>query len=319
MNRKTQTLAIAAALACSAPFANAEDYTFQPPSGSWHTPANWSPFGTPGAGDTATIPGGAAHQTCEISADDAACKSITIVGGNFSGRLVIKGKTLTLGQVGTATTSIIDGVLEFVEVSGTPATLAVHNWVTLDTASAFYDQLLHAAAEPSGTERRGEIIRATGGFGVRLRGNLKVNGSFTFLANVDHESDREVSVTSADDVMRFGTGGEAPVPTVSGTGVILVTKGGLIEFRKVLFDLTSSPSWLAKSDGRLEVTDDAPSTSTYYRKLPFDVTVLSGASITFDHNFECYGKLTLQEIGGDQPKVIVRVGHFAIFTPAPID
>ena len=318
MNRTKKTQVIAATLVCISAVASAQTtYTFtdgEELDHSWHSEDNWFPTGVPGAGDTAIIPAPILGiNRCEIYENDAACKIIQI-DGTYN-ELVIQGKTLTLGENAGPTTSTIDGMLDMLSDGETPAVLALKNWVTLEGDHSVGRAVIDAS-KGHGSDWGGQIIRASGALGLRVRGDLQILGSVTFIANVDHRSSREILVTDAADTMIFGTpGGEMPQPILSGNGSI-VCRMGLIEFRRILINLTEAPDWTAGKHGTIEVTNHAP--KTYYRTLPFDVTAEQDGTLIFNHVFESFGKLRLSHdpsLGG--ATVIVRKGYWVHFGPPP--
>ena len=78
-------------------------------SGEWSTSSNWSPTGTPGYLDSATIPSG---KTCNISTSSADIDSVTV-----NGTLHISERSLTI-HGGSNSTSTVNGTLSFNVVSG---------------------------------------------------------------------------------------------------------------------------------------------------------------------------------------------------------
>ena len=91
------------AFLCMAVFAHATAFVWNNAgtSGTWGTTTNWTPNGTPGAGDTVTISNGG---TCNIDGN-VSCLTITITNGNLG----VSGLSRSLNVFGNANLSGMNG------------------------------------------------------------------------------------------------------------------------------------------------------------------------------------------------------------------
>ena len=102
--------------------AGADIKTFEPSSGSWHTPEDWAPDGVPTASDRAVIPSG---KTCNIDSANAIADTIVVAS---TGVLNINpGRTLTLENNNNNIDSApddheINGEVRLLQDTGTPPT-----------------------------------------------------------------------------------------------------------------------------------------------------------------------------------------------------
>ncbi|MBX3636910.1 MAG: PEP-CTERM sorting domain-containing protein [Rubrivivax sp.] len=107
---RLRRLALAAAVAAGSAPAWGIDYVWLGGSGSWTDPSRWSPSGTPGVGDGATLGSGTA--TLDI---DRTIDSLTMTGGNRAGTgtLTTGGLSFSSGSLTGAGATIATGTASF--------------------------------------------------------------------------------------------------------------------------------------------------------------------------------------------------------------
>lgn len=217
----------------------ATDYTFNPTSGNWGTPGNWSPAGIPQDGDTATIPGG---KTCRVEDDDRAATSFQV--GNF-GTLKIVGHSLTI----TADSSFVDkGALIFETDGGNDGELVIGANLSIsgDTSNIY-----------AVDSNRG-VIRTTGDYTLTIDGEINSGpilwGSFDVRVNLVLNGGQ--FVVESGEVLNLGfQGASAASITIQGAGGQVDMGGGVLHVGVVEFlggaDLID---WNAYAGGLIEIS-----------------------------------------------------------------
>ena len=203
-------------------------------SGVWNDPLNWDGAETPEAGDTATIPNG---KTCNVTSANQVADSVTVDAG---GKLVIPDKNLTIGTTSGATTTTINGVLEFEDggSAGTRSELRLEANVTITGSGAIQTVVGEV----------GDITRQATAAVATFTGTLDLIGSLDFNIDVNLGADVQLIVNNASDSMTFGTG--SFTFDLLGSGDVNVSAGSLIFDRT---DLESFTGDFNLSGGEIEV------------------------------------------------------------------
>ncbi|MCG3129921.1 MAG: hypothetical protein FLDDKLPJ_00659 [Phycisphaerae bacterium] len=205
------------------------DFTFTATDGDWSDPNNWSPNGTPGSSDTATIPSG---KTCRISNANQAIKILNVEGTLY----LENGKLLDWGQNATSTSSDLDGTIYFKE----GAYVYIHGTVTL-TGSGLIDSSKSHGGDYGGSFTCDGVNHAK----LILTSDILVRGSMLFW--LDLKLDGIARVNHADDVLSIGSGvscGSGSRPVISGTGLFDISDGQFnVSYVNLNDDTDGMPNW----------------------------------------------------------------------------
>ncbi|MCG3129069.1 MAG: hypothetical protein CHACPFDD_03978 [Phycisphaerae bacterium] len=284
MNTRLYAFLTALTLACAAltaPVAIAGTFTFDGSEGEdWHDPDNWTPPGTPGAGDTAVIPNGL---TCKVKSANAVAEIIQVAG-----TLGLEGYKLTLGSTSGNTTSTIGngGVIYFKKPSTETPELLVHKTVTFDsttlgtitarTASGYGPGLISDADDPANS-------------GIILDSATLLVGNFTITVDVTNNGN--LRSDGGSDTLTLGGSESPPTNALDGSGAMLASGGGTIRINAM--ELDGTMTWTV-NDGTLWLTDKftIPNPGSFDTK----VRVLDG-TLDIDADFLTHGELDFGTAG----------------------
>lgn len=332
------TIGVLGLLTASAP---ATSYTFNSSYGDWDTATNWTPNGTPGSGDTVTIPD---DKICTVSTDDQAAEDVIVEDGGF---LLVIGKTLTIGdelevqdggtaaatnkdstifaevidiQTGgklgieagkfvlginaTSTTSNVDGTVHFKKSGNFTGSLQVRYYVTFEGAGTLTGEADHGY---TGKIERYSVYTGMSqtvyGRGIILDDTVVVKGTMQLDVEIQINANAAVAVDDADDTLTVGEAAEMHLLPfwMSGAGEFQVSAGKMI-FKAIRFSATT-PSWEI-TGGELQLVDVLDS---YFTGLSTEVN-LSGGTLNIDENFGTSGDFDYS--GGT---ITVKSGKTATF------
>ena len=293
--------------------ARAVDYVWKNPgtSGAFETPANWTPStGSPGAGDTATIPAGETEYTVNVN-EALNVASLTVGGTGTAVATVSFDNGLTTNRV-SGDVSVLDrGRLTHKGPEATEAyklilfaeSLAVESGGTIDVENVGYNQGTAPAGLLTGTGHTGQGERATAGYGSIFTPQNHGSGanwwgansgSGTVILNVTDTLRVDGTITasrnSANRNTQFGSAGSVWITagTLAGGGTIKAdtthtadTQGVGTAGRIALYQRTAT-DWSAFTGTISANSQNRSAGGTIYRELPQEaprggvITVRSG-------------------------------------------
>ncbi|KAA0219562.1 MAG: hypothetical protein EDS66_17280 [Planctomycetota bacterium] len=272
----------------------ATTYTFSVSDGDWSDSSDWSPNGTPGAGDTAIIP---ADTTCHVTSNQV----IAVLEVESGGTLRMEGAELLIGLHNNATTSTIDGLVTFETVSSTLAVWRMKGDVTFTgsgtlNASKGSDPDYAARFVCSGLDDGDDRMIVDSG--------LLARGSIELLVDLTLEG--TFRVNDENDVMVLGETTyfcEEGSPEILGDGLFDVVDGRL-EIQAVDLDHNDGVPKLDMSGGTTQVVDIG---FVVNRRVNIKMRIeMSGGTLDVDDDFSSTRSMTW--CGGT-----IRVEHGATF------
>ncbi|MCG3127166.1 MAG: hypothetical protein CHACPFDD_02024 [Phycisphaerae bacterium] len=283
MNTRLYAFLTALTLACAvltAPVVIADTYTFDGSTDEdWNVANNWTPAGTPDAGDTAVIPNGL---TCKVMSANAVAKIIQVAG-----TLGIEGYKLTLGSASENTTSTItNGEIYFKKPGNDTPELLIHKTVTFDsgglgtitarTANGYGPGLISDADDPANS-------------GIILDAATLLVGNFTITVDVTNNGN--LRSDGAGDTLALGGSESPPTNVLDGSGAMLASGGGTVRVNAM--ELDDTMTWTV-NNGTLWLTDKftIADTNTCNTK----VRVLDG-TLDIDADFLTHGELDFGTAG----------------------
>ncbi|MCW5613340.1 MAG: PEP-CTERM sorting domain-containing protein [Rubrivivax sp.] len=251
---RLRQLALAAAIAAGSAPAWGIDYVWLGGSGDWLDPGRWSPAGSPGAGDGATLGSGTA--TLDV---DRLIDSLTMTGGTRAGTGVLTTGSLTFnnGVLAGAGTTTVTGVASLNGSSNqtvnTGHTLRLDGGATWSagnaTLSAQNGGSVHVAASTTFTDAGAASAAGTrflgfgnGGFhnaGTFERNGLGTTSAYAFdntgIVNVNAGTLNFASASSSSGVinvasgalLNFGSGNSTVSGSIANAGLVRLSAGTL--------------------------------------------------------------------------------------------
>ncbi|MCG3129218.1 MAG: hypothetical protein CHACPFDD_04136 [Phycisphaerae bacterium] len=303
MNTRLYAFLTALTLACAAmtaPVAIADTYTFDGSEDEdWANPDNWTPAGTPDAGNTAVIPNGL---TCKVMSANAVAKIIQVAG-----TLGIEGYKLTLGSTSENTTSTINnGEIYFKKPGNDTPELLIHKTVTFDsgglgtitarTANGYGPGLISDADDPANS-------------GIILDAATLLVGNFTITVDVTNNGN--LRSDGAGDTLALGVSESPPTNVLNGSGELRASGGGTVRINAMDVDGAGTWTVTGNDNSLLWLTDKFTIADT--GTFSVSVQVWQG-TLDIDADFLTHGALHFGNLNLFQPATIkVASGKAAEF------
>jgi len=204
--------------------------------GDWDYPDNWTPNGTPEAGDTAVIVDG---YTCLVEDADQEAASITLAGDDSV--LGIVGRELTASVVSVNGTLYFEGEGSCLRSDG-----------VLSIGSTWPGQWGLITARQGDGYGPG-VIEADDG--VYICAGAYVTGTLEILSDTYIVNYGTVEVRDSADTLEIGraeSGGA--MPALQGSGEFWATAGTL-RFGKLAMGYALTGAWIVGDDGTMDVTE----------------------------------------------------------------